>query len=338
MVLDEQHSRIIERQQLFFMASAPAWSASRSAASHIELQPKARMTLAVVDSGTLAFADVSSSGGRAAQQLRAHGSGLLTLLILDAEASDGFAPLLRVSGRGFAIASAEIEPTILAAIPSDETNSDTSSRWVFVLHVEHAQFECDGLALVSPRSRPRASPELREGYPSDPYRTFSTATDFDFSAAEAQYEALHSPRPTRARLGSIPEHDVPPTPTSDAPHTARAQHAGARSAAGASIPPVGKGGTRDASRARTRSVPAATGWLVRREARGRRDRRAHAGRSWRSLQVWLSAPDRWRSWSASWRLPLASALLGIGAVTLAFESAALGHVLLRVASRGARRT
>lgn len=351
-MLTQEHAAIIARQRLFFTASAPAWSAGGPcAASHIELQPKAGLTLVMVDASTVAFADVSSSGGRAALQLRAHGSGPLTLLIMDTEgpteASGGMSTLLRLSGRGFAVASSEIDPETLSALPTAEVNTDTSSRWVFVLRIEHAQFECDALStvlLVGPGrhdapslSQRRRSPhesqsDMADGYPADVYRTFSSAVDdVDLAAVETQYELMHARRVAQSRLGSIPEDGLPqlPAPNASTRRTPPAQRTRARLAqpvARAAAPPSDRGssGSAKAAGCRARARAGSAGGAVAQpepHARGRRQVSFHSGPSWRALLL-------------GWRLPVTHALLGIGAAALAFEGAALARLLLRAASKG----
>ncbi|KAJ1635201.1 hypothetical protein T492DRAFT_967779 [Pavlovales sp. CCMP2436] len=318
----------VERQELFFMATAPAPSTSTSAL--IELQPKAGTQLVLVDSSTVAFADASASGGRAAAQLRETeaGSGLLTLFLVAYEL--GAPSFLRLSGRGYAVSASEIEPDLLSSLPADKDPAGAGSRWVFVLHVEEAQFEPDLALSKALLNAPSANSELGSPQLGYLYDAEELGLDDD-ELLELNLEQWRIG--SRLRLGSIPEHAVHETSETLSPsHSpAAARHSNVGGA--------------------LRQRPMARGPLLQRQAGG--------GSPWSSLALETSTPQRWEQRRASavelpalklrarvrGRLlawgnglmpvelpapgPVASALLGVGAVVLLCE----GHLLIGLAAR-----
>lgn len=87
--LDADLRRWIERQHLFFVATAPAGG------GHVNVSPKGRDTLRVLDERTLAYLDLTGSGIETAAHLRENGR--ITLMFC---AFDGPPRILRIHGRG----------------------------------------------------------------------------------------------------------------------------------------------------------------------------------------------------------------------------------------------
>ena len=91
--VDADLRRWIERQHLFFVATAPA-----GPGGHVNVSPKGRDTLRVVDERTLAYLDLTGSGIETAAHLRENGRIALMLC-----AFQGPPRIVRIHGRGSVI-------------------------------------------------------------------------------------------------------------------------------------------------------------------------------------------------------------------------------------------
>jgi pyridoxamine 5'-phosphate oxidase-like protein len=87
--IDSDLRRWIEAQHLFFVATAPRDG------EHVNVSPKGRDSLRVVDRRTLAYLDLTGSGIETASHLRENGR--ITLMFC---AFDGPPRILRIHGRG----------------------------------------------------------------------------------------------------------------------------------------------------------------------------------------------------------------------------------------------
>jgi predicted pyridoxine 5'-phosphate oxidase superfamily flavin-nucleotide-binding protein len=85
-----QAAEWIERQQMFFVATAPL-----DADGHVNLSPKGLDTLRLIDERTVAYLDLTGSGAETAAHLRENGR--VTLMWC---AFDGPPRIVRVHGRG----------------------------------------------------------------------------------------------------------------------------------------------------------------------------------------------------------------------------------------------
>lgn len=88
--LDERLTQFIQRQKLFFVATAPL-----SDAGSVNVSPKGYDSLAVIDSRTVAYADLGGSGVETHAHLRENGR--ITLMFC---AFEGPANIVRIHGRG----------------------------------------------------------------------------------------------------------------------------------------------------------------------------------------------------------------------------------------------
>ena len=140
--LDDQLIRWIQRQHVFFVATAPADG------GRVNLSPKGLDTLRVLDERTVAYLDLTGSGVETIAHLRENGR--ITLMLC---AFEGPPQIVRLWGRGevtalddpaFAEASAGF-PDIVGA------------RAVITLHVEGVQTSCGysvpKMAFVEDRHR-----------------------------------------------------------------------------------------------------------------------------------------------------------------------------------------
>jgi Pyridoxamine 5'-phosphate oxidase len=90
--LTEAHRTFIEKQRIFFVASA-------APEGRVNLSPKGMDTLVVLGPNEIAYLDVTGSGNETAAHLRASPDGRLTLMFC---AFEGAPIILRLYGRGTA--------------------------------------------------------------------------------------------------------------------------------------------------------------------------------------------------------------------------------------------
>ncbi|MCB9881916.1 MAG: pyridoxamine 5'-phosphate oxidase family protein [Planctomycetes bacterium] len=88
--LDTAHRTFIERQRIFFVASAPL-----ARTGHVNLSPKGLDTFRVLDAETVAYLDLTGSGAETIAHMRENGR--ITLMFC---AFDGAPNILRIYGRG----------------------------------------------------------------------------------------------------------------------------------------------------------------------------------------------------------------------------------------------
>jgi len=88
--ISAEYQAFIERQPMFFVASAPL-----SGAGHVNLSPKGLDTLRIIDPGTVAYLDLTGSGNETAAHVTENGR--LTLMFC---AFEGNPKILRLYCRG----------------------------------------------------------------------------------------------------------------------------------------------------------------------------------------------------------------------------------------------
>jgi hypothetical protein len=127
--LEPEHRAFLERQKLFFVASA-------AADGRINLSPKGLGGLRVLDERTVAYLDLTGSGSETAAHLLA--DGRLTLM---ACAFEGPPLILRLYGRGRSLPrGCEAYARLLAeAFAGDEP---VGARQIVVLDIELVQTSC----------------------------------------------------------------------------------------------------------------------------------------------------------------------------------------------------
>lgn len=128
-VISAEHRAFIERQHVFFVATA-------ASKSHINLSPKGLDTLRVVDDRTLVYLDLTGSGNETAAHLKA--DGRLTMMFC---AFAGPPLILRLYGRGCVLPRGGREYTqFLRDHFSGEER--LGARQMAVLNVERVQTSC----------------------------------------------------------------------------------------------------------------------------------------------------------------------------------------------------
>ena len=90
--LSDEHRRFIERQHVFFVATAPADG------GHINLSPKGLSSFRVLDTNRVAYLDLTGSGAETIAHLRQNGR--ITIMFC---AFDGPPKILRLYGRGMVV-------------------------------------------------------------------------------------------------------------------------------------------------------------------------------------------------------------------------------------------
>lgn len=127
--MEPAHREFIERQKIFFNASA-------AADGRVNVSPRAAALLRVLDESTVVYLDLTGSGNETAAHLRA--TGRLTLMFC---AFEGAPMILRLYGEGRILrrGSAEYNDLLAAHFAGTEI---TGSRQMVRLDVEAVQTSC----------------------------------------------------------------------------------------------------------------------------------------------------------------------------------------------------
>ena len=138
--LDERLRRFITVQPMFFVATAPSLTPD-GAGGHVNLSPKGyRDTLAIIDSMTLAYLDLTGSGAETIAHLRQNGR--ITLMFC----SFGRTPkVLRIYGTGQVVLPDDSGwPTLAAHFPpAGGLGTDRGNqRAIVVVHAERIADSC----------------------------------------------------------------------------------------------------------------------------------------------------------------------------------------------------
>jgi hypothetical protein len=127
--LEPTHQEFIQRQQIFFVASA-------TADSRVNVSPKDVASLRILDAQRVAYLDQTGSGNETAAHLRA--DGRLTLMFC---ALEGAPVILRLYGRGVVVARRNPEYAEMLASFFDGAEPP-GARQIVVLHVDLVQTSC----------------------------------------------------------------------------------------------------------------------------------------------------------------------------------------------------
>lgn len=127
--IDSMHREFIERQHIFFTASA-------TPDSRINVSPKSLDAFRILDDNTVAYLDLTGSGNETAAHLRA--DGRLTLMFC---AFEGRPQILRLYGHGRSLTrgSAEYAELLASAFHDEE---QPGARQIVVLDVDLVQTSC----------------------------------------------------------------------------------------------------------------------------------------------------------------------------------------------------
>jgi Pyridoxamine 5'-phosphate oxidase len=108
--ISEKEAAFIASQHVFFVATAPL-----SARHHVSVSPKAgRGSVAVLDSRTVAYADLTGSGAETAAHVRENGRMVLLFCNLER----GAPKILRLHGLASVILAEDVPPSLLAKFPA----------------------------------------------------------------------------------------------------------------------------------------------------------------------------------------------------------------------------
>ena len=137
----------IERQKLFFVATAPL-----SADGHVNVSPKGYDSVVFLDDRTMAYLDLGGSGIET--QAHVQENGRITLMWC---AFDGPADIVRVYGRGEAVPMHDARfPELLALFPGHDR-----ARAIIVVQVESGGRQLRlGRPLLRVQGRTRPAPAL----------------------------------------------------------------------------------------------------------------------------------------------------------------------------------
>jgi hypothetical protein len=126
--LSDALREFIERQQMFFVATAPL-----AADGHVNLSPKGLESFRVLDAKTVAYLDLAGSGIETVAHLRENGRIVLMFC-----AFAGGPKIVRLHGRGRAVEPQDAEwPRYSSLFPSY-----TSARTVIVVNLERVSDSC----------------------------------------------------------------------------------------------------------------------------------------------------------------------------------------------------
>ena len=127
--IEPEHRALIERQHIFFVASA-------AAQGRVNLSPKDSAALRVLDANRVVYLDVTGSGNETAAHLLA--DGRLTMMFC---AFEGAPRILRLYGRGTVLQRGGAEYTkLLASAFGNEERA--GARQMIVLDVDLVQTSC----------------------------------------------------------------------------------------------------------------------------------------------------------------------------------------------------
>lgn len=127
--IEPLHREFIERQKIFFNASG-------AAEGHVNVSPRDRKSLRVLDAHTVVYLDLTGSGNETAAHLRANGR--LTLMFC---AFEGPPMILRLYGAGRVVHRGTEEYASLLTSHFDNIEP-LGSRQMIVLSVELVQTSC----------------------------------------------------------------------------------------------------------------------------------------------------------------------------------------------------
>ncbi len=127
--IDQNHREFIDRQRIFFVASA-------TAESRVNLSPKDVNSFRILDANRVAYLDLTGSGNETAAHLRV--DGRVTLMFC---ALDGAPLILRLYGKGKALARGSAAYTEMLATSFGGVEGP-GSRQIIVIDVERVQTSC----------------------------------------------------------------------------------------------------------------------------------------------------------------------------------------------------
>ena len=127
--IDERMREFIERQKLYFVATAPT-----SVAGHVNLSPKGHTdTFSVIDEHTVAYLDLTGSGAESIAHLRENGRIVIMFC-----AFDGPPQIVRLHGSGQVVTPSEPDWLALSAAFPERPGA----RAIVRVHVSRVSHSC----------------------------------------------------------------------------------------------------------------------------------------------------------------------------------------------------
>ncbi|WDF56565.1 pyridoxamine 5'-phosphate oxidase family protein [Mucilaginibacter sp. KACC 22063] len=126
--INDHHRAFIERQKIYFVASAPL-----SADGHVNISPKGLDSFRVISENKVAYLDITGSGNETSAHLLENGR--ITMMFC---AFDGAPNILRLYGHGSTVLPHEEEWADLAAL----FELHPSTRQIIVTDVDKVQTSC----------------------------------------------------------------------------------------------------------------------------------------------------------------------------------------------------
>jgi hypothetical protein len=126
--LDEGLTSFIQKQHIFFVASAPL-----TAEGHVNLSPKGHDCLRIIGPNRAAYIDMTGSGNETSAHIRENGR--LTFMFC---AFDGPPRILRLFGQGRVVLPQDAEWTELSAL----FTVYAGTRQIIVIDIEQVQTSC----------------------------------------------------------------------------------------------------------------------------------------------------------------------------------------------------
>ena len=127
--IEQQHRTFIERQHIFFVASA-------TADSRVNLSPKGLGSLRVIDDRSVCYLDLTGSGSETAAHLKA--DGRLTIMFC---AFEGAPNILRLYGKGRSLVRGTAEYAAMLAAHFDNAEPP-GARQIVMLDCDLVQTSC----------------------------------------------------------------------------------------------------------------------------------------------------------------------------------------------------
>jgi hypothetical protein len=124
----DQHKSFIEKQKMFFVASAPL-----SAEGHVNLSPKGMDCFRIFDNNRVAYMDIIGSGNETSAHILENGR--ITFMFC---AYDGPPLILRLYGKGYTVTPGDEEWESLAL----NFNLVMSTRQIIVADIDMVQTSC----------------------------------------------------------------------------------------------------------------------------------------------------------------------------------------------------
>src|SRR5882757_6160589 len=126
--IQDQHQVFIEKQKMFFVASAPL-----AADGHVNLSPKGIDSFKVLSANKIAYMDITGSGNETSAHILENGR--ITIMFC---AFDGPPNILRLYGNGYTVLPDDAEWQLLAA----HFKLVLATRQIIVANINEVQTSC----------------------------------------------------------------------------------------------------------------------------------------------------------------------------------------------------